>query len=240
VQSYSIEARVGRWNSAKNQERVFEMNGKHWRTAIAALAIVSVATAAMAADQQKSYPQKTTNTYGQAAGSHSSMNMAPRKETVTLAIYGAGSADAARMLTNTLTTHGIRATVATSQNKPAIVEAPIESNSDLGALGKAVMDTNTPSKAQQPPSLDLVLYGHFDSVMAKKATDALAKIQGVDPHNSSANEAAGELRIRIVGGANVTADQIHRALQQAGVWAQFTQNSSARTGNRPFRQLRQQ
>lgn len=214
------------------------MNRKDWKAVIVALVCASVATVAMAADQPRSY-QQGPNTYGQPAPSHNSTNMAQRKEMVTFGIRGADSADCARMLTNTLRTHGVQASVAQSPNKPAIVEASIDPNTDLGALGKAVMETNTPDKAKQAPSLDLVLYGQFDGVNAKKATDALAKIKGVDARNSLADDASGELCIRITGGAKVTAYQIHRELQQAGVWTQFTQNKTApRTGFRPLRQER--
>jgi hypothetical protein len=100
----------------------------------------------------------------------------------------------------------------------------------LGACGAAVMKANTPDKANDPPSLDLVVFGKFDQATAKKATDALAKIKGVDARKSSVNESKGELNVRIDGGSKVTANQIQRALQDAGVWTQFSQNHSTKTG----------
>jgi len=215
------------------------MYRKSWLPAMVALMCVGVATLAGAAEQQKSYQPKS-NSYGQSKEYHNPMKTTSRKEMVTFAIRGADSNECARMLSNTLRAHGIQASVGQSQNKPSLVEVSINSNEDLGALGKAIQETKTPDMSKQPPSLDLVLYGHFDSVRAKKATDALETIKGVDARNSLANEASGTLHIRIVGGDTVTADQIHRDLQRAGVWTQFSQGKTARTGFLPFRHERRE
>ena len=213
------------------------MNVKNLKTGFVTLICVSVAAIALAADQQKGYQAKS-NSYGQPGESHRSKEMNQEKERVTFAIRGADSAECARMLSSTLREHGIQASVGQSQNKPSMVEVSINPKENLGALGKAISETNTPGKASQPPSLDLVLYGNFDSVNANKAITELGKIKGVDARSSLASEANGQLWVRINGSANVSAHDIHHALQQAGVQTQFTQSKSSRTGLRPFRRER--
>lgn len=207
------------------------MRCNRWTSAIvgvacAALVTVTLSTGVNAAETarkaQKSYGMMHTPVKGEATRS------APKQETVTLEIRGANSAEDARMLSSTLTAHQVKAPLEASQGKPCRVTATIDPQTDLGALGQAILSTRTPDKAKESPALDLVVFGNFDRDSAKKAAEALAKIKGIDAKVSTANIPAGEYNIRVSGGAKVTANQIHHALQNAGVWTQFTRNSSAR------------
>jgi hypothetical protein len=208
------------------------MKGTTWMTAVVgiacvALAAVTLSTAPAAEQAQNTYRAPAHNAMHRPM-THTSMQTMPKKEMVTLEIRGANSAAGARLLGSTLTAHQVNAAVQASQGKPYRVTATIDPKTDLGAAGQAIMTTSTPDRALTPPSLDLVVFGKFDKASAKKASEALAKIKGIDAKDSNANISAGELNIRVNGGAKVTADQIHRALQEAGVWTQFTRNSSAR------------
>lgn len=198
--------------------------------ACAALATLAMSTAAWAQQttqsQQTQRPRRSYNMLH--TPQHDAQQSKAKLETVTLEIHGANSPEAARMLSSALSAHQIDASLQASQGQPCRANSEIDPQTDLGAVGKAIMTTSTPDKAKSPPSLDLVLFGKFDKASVKKATDALAKLKGVDVKDSNANIATGEFNVRINGGAKVTANEIHRALQSAGVWTQFTRNGSAR------------
>jgi hypothetical protein len=205
------------------------MNARFWSTALAGCACVALATAAMAAPPQNATKSKEHPARHHVAAKTAAKSSA-KKELVTFEIRGADTAKDARMLSDALNAQHVKTTVLTSQGKPYRMTAAIEPTTDLGACGAAVMKANTPEKAKDPPSLDLVVFGKFDQASAKKATDALAKIKGIDARKSSVNESKGELNVRIDGGSKVTANQIQRALQDAGVWTQFSQNHTTKTG----------
>jgi hypothetical protein len=204
------------------------MKWNYWKTAVVGMACVALATSAIAAQQRRMYEPKTPRAY-QSPASQMSMHSNAKKETVTLEIRGADCAKDAETLDAALVSHRITAKLQPSTLEPSRVTTSIDPNMDLGPVGQAVMKAGTQDRAKYPPSLDLVLFGKFDSATAKKATNALTRIKGVDARNSSANEMTGELNIRINGGAKVTAAEIHRALQQAGVWVQFARTNTART-----------
>jgi hypothetical protein len=196
---------------------------------VACATLATLATSNAVWAQQTTQTQRPRKTYSMPhAPQHNPQQSATKQETVTLEIHGANSPECARMLSSALAAHQIDASLQASQGQPTRVTTEIDPQTDLGAVGKAIMTTSTPDKAKSPPSLDLVLFGKFDKATAKKAADALAKVKGVDAKDSNANIATGEFNVRVDGGAKVTANQIHRALQSAGVWTQFTRNGSAR------------
>jgi hypothetical protein len=149
------------------------------------------------------------------------------REWVTFDVRGAESAEAARLLSNTLETQGLRASIRESQGKPYRLAVDIDRSLDLGAIGKAVMSANTPQKAQSAPSLDLVFFAPFTNETAQKATQKLASIQGVDARNSHVDVRKGELTVRLAGGHPVTADEIHNALRGTGINVRFTKQTMA-------------
>jgi hypothetical protein len=195
----------------------------------AALAMSAITSAALAQTNQTTQrPHRSYNMMHAPQHNAQQSSQAQKQETVTLEIRGADSPEGARLLSSALTAHQVDASLQAAQGRPCRVTAEIDPQTDLGAIGKAVMTTNTPDRAQTPPSLDLVVFGRFDKASVKKASDALAKLKGVDAKASNANTSAGEYNIRIDGGAKITANQIRHTLQSAGVWTQFTRNGSAR------------
>jgi hypothetical protein len=205
------------------------MNRKNWRSILAASVGVLFAAAATSPGALAQKVQRPYRTATQQQGAMRSETLqdtnqtnAPQQETVTLDVRGAASRDDAQLLGWTLTVHQIKAAVQKSQDKPFRITTAIDPHTDLGAVGRAVAATKTADKAQAPPSLDLVLFGKLDSKSAKQASEALAKIKGVDAKDSTADTKAGEINVRIEGGAKLTADQIRRALHDAGVTTQFT------------------
>jgi hypothetical protein len=205
------------------------MSRKGWISAVAGVACAALAVVAqsnVASAQTVEKPHRSYNMPHTPA--HNANQTSPKQETVTLEIRGATSPEGARMLSSALTAHQVDASLQAMQGKPCRVTAMIDPQTDLGALGQAIRTTSTPDKAQSPPSLDLVVYGKFDKSTAKKAAEALSKIKGVDAKDSNADLTSGEFNIRVIGGAKVTANQIHRALQSAGVWTQFTRTTSDR------------
>jgi hypothetical protein len=201
------------------------MNAKHWRTALAGLVCSALATVAWAAPPQTTQKPAYQPVQRQAAR-QAATKPTVKKEMVTLEIRGADCQKDAASLDAALAMHAIRAKLQPSTEKPNQVEVSINRNMDLGAVGEAVMKTNTQDKAKYPPSLDLVLYGKFDKDSAKKATEALAKVKGVDAQNSSANISAGELNIRLNGRAKVSANQLYRAHHDAGIQTQFVRHNA--------------
>lgn len=213
------------------------MKGKFWmRTGVGVTGVVmtTAVLVGLATAQQVQYSQQMHQQHMrhsmQGPANHVGMRSKTQKEQVTLDIRGADTPEGARLLGNTLSAHQIDAPLQATQGKPCRITASIDPQTDLGAIGLAVMSTNTPDNVAAPPSLDLVLFGKFDAATAKKATQALAKMKGVDATGTNADLKTGELNIRVRGGAKVTADQIHRALQSAGVGTQFTRSNTTQRG----------
>ncbi|MGE3241776.1 MAG: hypothetical protein AB7G28_19510 [Pirellulales bacterium] len=162
-----------------------------------------------------------------ANSSHANQEKA-NQETVTLVIRGASSLDDAKLLGWTLTAHQIQTAVSESKEGMFRTTTAISPRTDLGAAGQAISKTQTANKSKSPPSLDLVLFGKFDQAAAKKATEVLNKVKGVDAKDSVADPSSGEINVRIQGGAKVTADQVRHALRDAGITTQFTRNGAMR------------
>jgi hypothetical protein len=142
-------------------------------------------------------------------------------EKITLDVRGAENAGSAKVLTDALSTHGVKATLHPSKDQPVRVATEVNPTTDLGAAAKAVAEAKMPEKSKAAPALDLVLFGKFDKDAAKKATTALEKIKGVDAKHSMTEVNKGEISVRLVGGSQVTADEIIRAFQAAGIRAEL-------------------
>ena len=192
------------------------MNRKSWITALMLVACAVFITTAMAADKPNESKEKATTKVA-------------ANERITLDIRGSECDRCAKVLTTALAQHGVHATVSASQGKPFRAMASVDQSTDLGAAGLAVMAANTPHKAKVAPHLDLVMFAKLDKDSAKKVTEALGKVKGLDSKESKADPEKGELSVRIVGGTKVTADEISRALHDAGIAANFTKTATGQT-----------
>lgn len=156
-----------------------------------------------------------------AAHRYSQADRKEQKQSVTLAIGGAEDNQSAQLLTKALQAQGLHATVREQKNHPFELTTPLAPNADLSAASKAVMNVNTTQKASFPPSFDFVLFAPLTKDSAKQAMDKLRGLKGVDAQNSRANVDKGELWVRINGAARITPDDIHNAIQAAGIDAHF-------------------
>jgi hypothetical protein len=200
------------------------MNRTFWNVPLSFAACFALAVTAIAA------PAATTNRSAERPLEAHRYNTQQRtstaehkdqKQSVTLAIGGAEDSQSAQLLTKALQQEGLRATVREQKNQPCELTTPLARNADLSAASKAVMNANTSQKASYPPSFDFVLFAPLTKDSAKQAMDKLRTLKGVDAQNSRANVGKGELWVRINGAARITPDDIHNAIQAAGIDAHF-------------------
>jgi hypothetical protein len=65
----------------------------------------------------------------------------------------------------------------------------------------------------------LVLFAKLDKDSAKKATDALGKVEGVSGKETKADAAKGEISIRLDGKGKLTSAKLIDALKKEGIEA---------------------
>ncbi len=65
----------------------------------------------------------------------------------------------------------------------------------------------------------MVLFAKLDKDSAKKATDALGKLEGVNGKDTKADAAKGEISIRLDGKGKLTSKKLIDALKDAGIEA---------------------
>lgn len=152
---------------------------------------------------------------------------APAKEMITLEVRGSDCKDCASVLTKALSQHGVTATVQPMKGQPNRFTVTIDPNADLGACEQAIKAAQTDHKSTVEPQLNLVLFAKLDKDSIAKINQALAALKGVDAKNSMPLTTAGEINVRVVGGAKVTADQIRHALQGAGIMASFAKTATS-------------
>jgi hypothetical protein len=222
------QSTLGTGYPSASRKGLCQMFGKDWKTILAGIVGASLASAALAATAQSTNSQLSRPVY-RPRPAHTAMTQKVKLETVTFDIHGASDMKSAQTLDSALASRHLNAKVESSPDKPYRLTAKIRPNMDLGAVGQAVRDANTLEKTKNPPSLDLVLFGKLDQSASEKAMGVLAKIKGVDVKDSKIDTSAGEIQVRISGGAKLTADQIHRALLDAGVWTEYTRSNASRT-----------
>jgi hypothetical protein len=145
-------------------------------------------------------------------------------ERITLSVDGVECPGCAKVLSTTLKECGLEVAGNLAPNKdgPSQIAATCEADCDLGACAAKVNDAKTPHREKRPPSLTIVLFSKVDDQKSQDVSAALRKINGVDGGASKTDAKAGEIHVRLKGGQKVTADQIIKALSDAGIQAQAT------------------
>jgi hypothetical protein len=68
-----------------------------------------------------------------------------------------------------------------------------------------------------PPALEVLIYAPLTKETSKQALANLEKVKGVDAKHSTMDVKKGSLRVRISGADHVTAEDILKAVESAGV-----------------------
>jgi sarcosine oxidase gamma subunit len=99
--------------------------------------------------------------------------------------------------------------------------AQVDKMTDLGPFGKAVMTAVPTKPGQMPPALELMIYAPLTKENSSQAMAQLEKVKGVDAKHSTLDVKHGSLHVRISGAEHVTAEEILKAVQSAGVAPQL-------------------
>ena len=146
------------------------------------------------------------------------------KNPVMLEIAGPGDAQSAAAYQKALETSGLSARIHESKkgDKPLRVQAAVDKTTDLGPYGKAVMTAVPTKPGQMPPALELMVYGTMTKDTSQKVIAELEKVKGVDAKHSTVDAKKGSLRVRISGAEHVTAEDILKAVESAGIEPKLT------------------
>jgi len=164
-----------------------------------------------------------------AKGLKSRRNPTPRREAaaggqqVTLEIAGATDAQAAATLRQAFAASGLQGNLRENKKggKPLKVVAAIDKTTDLSPWAKAV-NSSTPNKSGQvSPALELVVYAPLKKENATQTLAQLEKVKGVDAKHSTIDVKKGAARVRISGTDRVTAEDIAKAIEAAGLSPQL-------------------
>jgi hypothetical protein len=141
------------------------------------------------------------------------------KDAVTLEISGPSDAPAAAAYQKALESSGLSAKVHESKKggKPLKVLAAVDKTTDLGPIGKAVMTAVRTKPGQMPPGLELIIYAPLTKENSQQAIARLEKVKGIDAKHSTTDLKHGSLRVRISGAEHVTAEEVLKAVETAGV-----------------------
>jgi hypothetical protein len=144
---------------------------------------------------------------------------AETKDAVTLEISGPSDAPAAAAYQKALESSGVSAKVHESKkgSKPLKVMAAVDKTTDLAPLGKAVMTAIPTKPGRMMPGLELMVYAPLTKENSQQAIARLEKVKGVDAKHSTTDLKHGSLRVRISGAEHVTAEEILKAVETAGV-----------------------
>src|SRR6476659_7156124 len=187
------------------------MTKSMYSVAIALVACVAIATAASAKNvtSTKAPRPKRSDTL---AG----------KDRVMMEIAGPTDSAAAEAFQKALAANGLQAKLQANKKggKPLRVMAAVDSSTDLSPWSKAIASAIPTKKGQSPPALELVIYAPVTKENSSQVTSELEKVKGVDAQHSTVDTKKGALRVRISGTDKVTADDVAKALQAAGVQAQ--------------------
>jgi hypothetical protein len=141
------------------------------------------------------------------------------KDAVSLEISGPADAQAVAAYQKALTSSGLQAKIHENKkgNKPLKVVAAVDKTTDLGPYGKAVMTAVPTKPGQTPPALEVIIYAPLTKDNGPQALAELEKVKGVDAKHSTVDVKHGSLRVRISGAEHVTAEEIMKAVEGAGV-----------------------
>jgi hypothetical protein len=141
------------------------------------------------------------------------------KDAVTLEITGPADAQAVAAYQKALASSGLSAKIRENKkgDKPLKVMAVVGTTTDLGPFGKAVMTAVPTKPGQMPPALEVMIYAPLTKENSQQAMAQLEKVKGVDAKHSTMDVKRGSLRVRISGAEHVTAEQIMKAVESAGV-----------------------
>jgi hypothetical protein len=140
-------------------------------------------------------------------------------DAVTLEINGPADAQAVAAYQKALASSGLSAKIRENKkgDKPLKVMAAVDKTTDLGPFGKAVMTAVPTKPGQMPPALEVMIYAPLTKENSQQAMAQLEKVKGVDAKHSTMDVKRGSLRVRISGAEHVTAEQILKAVETAGV-----------------------
>lgn len=107
---------------------------------------------------------------------------------------------------------------------PVQIQALLLEDADLNAAAKTVSAAQTPHKSLAAPGLSLVLFADLNPESAKKARQALRKLEGVDAKGSRVNARKGQISAKLSGKAKekLTVSQVQAVLRDAGIDADTT------------------
>ncbi len=88
-------------------------------------------------------------------------------------------------------------------------------NTDLGEVGKAVLQADTPHRTAR--QLYLELPARLNPNSAQTALRTIAKLKGVVQRGSKADARSGKILVRISGSESLTLADILAALKAAGI-----------------------
>jgi hypothetical protein len=149
---------------------------------------------------------------------------AAAKGAVTLEIAGPGDAQSAAAYQKALESSGLSARIHESKkgDRPLRVMAAVDKTTDLGPYGKAVMTAVPTKPGQLPAGLELMVYGTLTKDASQKVVAELEKVKGVDAKHSTVDVKKGSVRVRISGADHVTAEDIMKAVESAGIEPKLT------------------
>jgi sarcosine oxidase gamma subunit len=152
------------------------------------------------------------------------------KDAVTLEIAGPGDAQSAAAYQKALESSGLAARIHESKkgDKPLRVMAAVDKTTDLGPYGKAVMTAVPTKPGQMPPALELMVYGTMTKETSHRVMAELEKVKGVDAKHSTVDVKKGSVRVRISGAEHVTAEDILKAVESAGIEPKLTRDMHAK------------
>jgi hypothetical protein len=141
------------------------------------------------------------------------------KDAVSLEISGPADAQAVAAYQKALTSSGLQAKIHENKkgDKPLKVMAAVDKTTDLGPYGKAVMTAVPTKPGQTPPALEVMIYAPLTKDSGPQALAELEKVKGVDAKHSTVDVKKGSLRVRLSGAEHVTAEEIMKAVETAGV-----------------------
>jgi hypothetical protein len=160
---------------------------------------------------------------------------APRKdgknEKVTLEIAGPTDSQSAAAFQKAFTASGLPATIHENKKggKALKIMSKIDKSTDLAPYAKVVSAVIPARRGTTPPALELVLYAPVTKDNQRQVVSELEKVKGVDAKNSTVDPKKGALRVRVSGAESVTADDISKAVQSAGVAGHFAKRVKTKT-----------
>jgi hypothetical protein len=145
------------------------------------------------------------------------------KELIKLEIAGPMDSRATPAYEKAFAAAGLKATFEESKKgkKPARMRTAVDATTDLAPWAKAVQGAIRVKPNQTAPGLDLLIYAPLTKANQTQVLAQLEKVKGVDSKNSIMDVKKGTVRVRISGSDHVNAQQIAKAVEDAGVTGHF-------------------